>query len=175
MQVATNGIHPALHQKLGIMGRNLDLAIHSLRGVINNLRPLALSEGLRCALERQLAEFSRVSGIEHEFEATDAACGAGHETDALLYRVVQESLSNVARHAQASRVRVAMHRDGGHLRLLVADNGIGMQPDAVFGCGLSGMRERASAAGGELVIDSTPGAGMALSLSIPVFQPAVAS
>jgi signal transduction histidine kinase len=175
MQVATNGIHPAIHQKISIMGRNLDLTIHSLRVVINNLRPLALSEGLRCAMERQLAEFSRVSGIEHEFEASEAAFGAGRDTDALLYRVLQESLSNVARHAQASLVRVALVCDRAHLSLRVSDNGIGMQADAVFGCGLSGMRERASAAGGALVIDSAPGTGLALSLSIPLPQAAVAS
>jgi signal transduction histidine kinase len=175
MQVATSGIHPAIHQKISLMGRNLDLTIRSLRAVINNLRPLALGEGLRCAMERQLAEFSRVSAIEHEFEASDAAFGADRDTDALLYRVLQESLSNVARHAQASLVRVALVCDGTRLCLQVADNGVGMRLDTVSGCGLSGIRERARAAGGELVIDSAPGAGMTLALSIPLPQPAVAS
>jgi signal transduction histidine kinase len=171
MQVAASAIEPALHQKLGLMGRNLDLAIRSLRAVVNNLRPLALGEGLRCAMERQLAEFSRVSGIVHEFDASDAAFDAlapQCDTDAMLYRVLQESLSNVARHAQASRVRVAFGIDGERLCLRVADNGVGMAASTACGCGLNGIRERASAAGGALAIDSAPGAGLALTLSIPV-------
>jgi signal transduction histidine kinase len=170
MQVAASS-QPALHQKLELMGRNLDLAIRSLRAVVNDLRPLALDEGLRCAMERQLAEFSRVSGIVHEFDASDAAFGAlapQRDTDIMLYRVLQESLSNVARHAQASRVRVAFGIDGERLCLRVADNGVGMAAATACGCGLNGIRDRASAAGGALSIDSAPGAGLALTLSIPV-------
>jgi signal transduction histidine kinase len=175
MQVATSGAHPAIHQKIGVMANHLDVTIRSLRAVINDLRPLALDEGLRRAMERQLAEFSRINGIAHEFDAPagcDANCG-NRDADAVLYRVLQESLSNVARHAQASMVRVALGCDGAQLTLSVADNGVGMPAAVPEGCGLSGMRERVGAAGGAFAIDSRPGAGTTLSLSVPLHQAAV--
>jgi signal transduction histidine kinase len=132
MQVATNRIHPAIHQKVGLMASNLDMAIRSLRAVINNLRPLALGEGLRHAMERQLAEFSRLSGIEHSFRAAAGAFdgAAGNDNDAIVYRVLQESLSNVARHARASRVLVSLERDGPRLTLRVQDDGVGIAAPA---------------------------------------------
>ncbi|MFL6676061.1 MAG: sensor histidine kinase [Massilia sp.] len=176
MEVSTSGIHPAIHQKIGVMAHNLDLAIRSLRAVINNLRPPALDQGLRYAMERQLAEFSRVSGVGHQFEAPVAGCDASagqHDADAVLYRVLQESLSNVARHAQASMVRVALGCDGVQLTLSVADNGVGMPATAADGCGLAGMRERVGAAGGVFFVDSRPGAGTTLTLSVPLRRAAV--
>lgn len=178
MQVATSGIHPALHQKLGALVAMLDQAMRSMRAIVNDLRPLALGEGLRTAMERQLAEFSRLNGIGHEFVVEAGAFEAGQrsaELDAMLYRVLQESLSNVARHAQASMVQVALAHEHGRLSLHVRDNGIGMamQP-ADCGCGLSGMRERIRAAGGELDIQSEPGAGTLLSLSVPLLHESVA-
>jgi signal transduction histidine kinase len=175
MQVATSGIHPAIHHKVGLMASNLDLAVRSLRAVINNLRPLALGEGLRSAMERQLAEFTRVTGIDHDFDASDeafAACDGAGARDAIVYRVLQESLSNVARHARAGRVRVLLARDDATLSLRVHDDGIGIQSEAAAGSmGLAGMRERAGAAGGNLQVDSRPGAGTAVELSLPLPSP----
>jgi signal transduction histidine kinase len=169
--VATNRIHPAIHQKVGLMASNLDMAIRSLRAVINNLRPLALGEGLRHAMERQLAEFSRLSGIEHSFRAAAGAFdgAAGNDNDAIVYRVLQESLSNVARHARASRVLVSLERDGPRLTLRVQDDGVGIAGPAEPGrFGLAGMRERAEAGGGELIVSSAPGAGTIVELTLPV-------
>jgi signal transduction histidine kinase len=177
MQVATAGIHPAIHQKVTAMGGSLELAVKSLRAVINNLRPLALESGLQRALELQLREFTRVSGVRHQFDAgpgswAGAASPAG--LDAVLYRVMQESLSNVARHAGASEVRVALARDGARLTLRVQDDGIGMAlPDlgaGGAGCGLAGMRARAAAAGGTLSVESAPGAGTVIVLDVPLAQ-----
>ncbi len=176
-QVQSSGLHPALHQKLGGMVTTLDLAIKSLRGVINDLRPLALGEGLRCAVERQLAEFTRLTGIRHEFAGTRNAfddAERARAVDALLYRVLQEALSNVARHAQASLVRVRLGRSGERLTLRIEDDGVGMAPGAPgSGCGLAGMRERVSAERGELTIESAPGGGTVLALSIPLASQSV--
>jgi signal transduction histidine kinase len=178
LQVATNGIHPAINDKLGQLGATLDHAMRSLRGLINNLRPLALGEGLRGAMERQVREFSRISGIAHDFKAEDGAFEAGQAApllDVVLYRVLQESLSNVARHSHASHVQVRLFRDDGRLALRVQDNGVGMVPDpANYGCGLAGMRERISAAGGDLLIESGPNAGTLLALSLPLAHETVA-
>ena len=175
MQVATAGIHPAIHQKVTAMGSSLERAVHSLRAVIHNLRPLALETGLRRALEAQLREFSRVSGVPHQFEAApgsleSAAVAAG--LDAMLYRVVQESLSNVARHASATQVRVALSRDGSSLNLRVQDDGVGMALPAggtgTDGYGLAGMRARAAAAGATLSVASAPGAGTVIEVRVPL-------
>jgi signal transduction histidine kinase len=175
MQVATSGIHPAIHHKVGLMASNLDMAIRSLRSVINNLRPLALGEGLRAAVERQLVEFTRLSGVDHALQvAGDVAleCDAIRGLDATVYRVLQESLSNVARHARASRVRVMLARDGERLSLRVQDDGVGISAPAAAGStGLAGMRERANAAGGQLRVRSRPGGGTVVELSLPLSIP----
>jgi signal transduction histidine kinase len=178
LQVATSGIHPVIHDKLGNLAGTLDYAMRSLRAVINDLRPLALGEGLRGAMERQVREFSRISGIAHEFAADDDALEAGQRGavhDVVLYRVLQESLSNVARHSHASLVRVRVACEAGRLTLRVQDNGVGMEPDPVhYGCGLAGIRERISAAGGDLLIESGPNAGTLIALSLPLAHETVA-
>jgi signal transduction histidine kinase len=178
LQVATNGIHPAINEKLGQLGGTLDHAMRSLRGLINDLRPLALGEGLRRAMERQVREFSRISGIAHDFKAEEGAFEAGQSApmlDVVLYRVLQESLSNVARHSHASHVQVRLSCEEGRLALRVQDNGVGMEPDpANYGCGLAGIRERISAAGGDLLIESGPNAGTLLALSLPLAHETVA-
>lgn len=176
MQVATAGIHPAIHQKVTAMGASLERAVRSLRAVIDNLRPLALESGLRQALETQLREFTRVSGVRHRFDAAPGSLegvSSPSGLDAMLYRVVQESLSNVARHAGATEVRVGLARDGATLRLRVEDDGVGMALPADGtgpGYGLSGMRARAAAAGGSLSVESVPGAGTVILVRVPLPQ-----
>ncbi|GGE75970.1 sensor histidine kinase [Massilia psychrophila] len=170
IQVSTRGAHPQLHQHVGRLLRSADLSIASLRAIINNLRPFALEQGLQAAIETQLAEFSRLNGIRHELDASPGAFDGNRDgaVDTMLFRVLQESLANVVRHAEASEVKVALTRNGDQLTLQVRDNGIGMAglPQA-RGCGLAGIADRVAAAGGQFVIDSEPGAGTVLSLSIP--------
>jgi signal transduction histidine kinase len=96
---------------------------------------------------------------------------ADQERDAMVFRILQESLSNVARHAHATDVTVELQRCGGVLTLTVQDNGVGMAPTARGdGNGLPGMRDRAAAIGGRFAIESQPGAGTLLRLSFPVPQ-----
>jgi signal transduction histidine kinase len=177
MQVSTNGAHPLIHQRLGALLDKLDLTIRSLRRIINDLRPLALEHGLQTAIETHLSEFSRVNGIRHELEADPEAFHAypDRSVDSMLFRILQESLTNVVRHAQATEVKIALTRSGDLLTLNVRDNGIGMagQP-ASRGCGLAGIADRVTAAGGQFIIDSKPGAGTLLSLSIPLLRPVAA-
>ncbi len=167
--------HLPLQQKIGELADQVGHSVGSLRRIINDLRPLALEQGLRTAIETHLSEFSRANGIRHEFNADADAFKAapGHDVDAMLFRVLQESLANVVRHAQASEVKIALTRSGDRLTMNVRDNGIGMagQP-AAQGCGLAGIADRVTAAGGKFVIDSKPGAGTLLSLSIPLARPA---
>ena len=171
--VSTTGAHPMITQKVDCMMGNLDMTIKSLRAVINNLRPLALQSGLRHAIEWQLTEFSRTHGIRHVLtaEPTVFDSPADKERDAMVFRILQESLCNVVRHAHATDVTVELQRCGGVLTLTVQDNGVGM-PAAVpeQGSGLTGIRERVAAIGGRFSIDSPAGGGTVLTLTFPIAQ-----
>lgn len=172
LQHATRAANPQLNARFDPMIRNLDLAIKSLRGIINDLHPLALDAGLRYAMEWQLSEFTRLNGIRHHFTADPAAFDADKAFDTMLFRILQESLSNVARHSQATEVRVALTCKAGQISLTIRDNGIGFnKKNAVEGCGLDGIRDRVSALGGSFAIDNPPGGGCRLSLDVPLTQP----
>ncbi|MFZ4877587.1 sensor histidine kinase [Janthinobacterium sp. Mn2066] len=166
--------YPLLARQLAMMVQNVDLSIASLRCVIDDLRPPALTQGLSVACSALLAEFSRVSGIGHDCALgqhdADPARSLASQHDALLYRVLQEALANIARHARATRVQVRLERlRGDALHLDIADNGIGMPAAAGHGrCGLAGMRERLAAAGGTLEIGMPPGGGTHIHLTLPL-------
>lgn len=162
------GLPAAARCHLATLLAHTDAAVRSLRGIINGLRPVGLEQGLRCAVERQLTEFSRINGIHYQLESaqygSDAACPA----DATVFRVLQESLSNIARHAGATEVRIALCRNAHELSMTVRDNGVGMREGPPrHGCGLLGIEHRVAAAGGCFVLASTPGQGTALTISIP--------
>lgn len=176
MQVSTNEVHPMIHQKLGCMVGSLDTAIKSLRAIINDLRPLALEAGLQTAVEWQLSEFSRIHGIRYELNAGEHAFDPcpDRAVDAMVFRVLEEALANVARHAHATEVKVSLDRNGEQLTLDVQDNGVGlaaMRPS--HGSGLRGIKDRVRAIGGAFEIDSQPGAGTLLSLTIPLVRRAL--
>ena len=173
LHVSTTGAHPMITRKVDDMLGNLNLTIQSLRAVINDLRPVALENGLGSAIEWQLNEFSRLHGIGHTLRAEPGVYNypADQERDAMVFRIVQESLTNVARHAQATFVSVELQRCGGVLTLTIQDNGVGMATGARGqGSGLPGMRERSAAIGGRFAIESAPGCGTLLRLSLPVPQ-----
>src|SRR5471030_3006637 len=162
-----------LDERLGQLGQRIDLAVRSLRAIINDLRPAALNEGLGGALTHHLADFARLSGIRCELMAdADALCAARDcGADTMIYRVVQEALANVARHARASSVSVALSRQPQRLAMTVSDNGVGLPVAAGAsrcGRGLDGMQERVSGAGGRLEILSAPGRGTTLLISVPL-------
>jgi signal transduction histidine kinase len=176
LQASAHGVQPSVHARTGAMIGTLDLALHSLRAVVNGLRPLALNEGLRAALERQLAEFTRLNGIAHQLEIapgtlTEPECAA-FDVDALLYRVLQEALAELADQASATEVRVRLQRGDAGLTLRINDNGDGNRHanercNPRCRCGLAGMRERVEAAGGALRIAAAPGGGTVLALTLP--------
>ena len=172
LQAASNGIHPSVHQKAGSMIGTLDQALQSLRAVASELRPLALGEGLRTAVERQLEEFTRLNGIAHQLEIAPGPRGepepAAFEGDTLLYRVLQEALAEVAHQASATEVCVRLQCNSLGVMLRIDDNGKGNRRTQVAcACGLAGMRERVEACGGALRITAKSDGGTALSLSLP--------
>ncbi|WP_426197491.1 sensor histidine kinase [Massilia sp. DWR3-1-1] len=163
---------------LARLAGQVDQSIGALRVVINNLRPAALHLGLQAAMEQQLREFSRLSGIGYELVAQAPPPG-GAPNDALdttVLRILRESLANVVRHAQASAVRVTFRHGEKDVTLEIRDNGIGFAAQPVkaaagaAGVGLAGIAERVTAAGGSFAVDSAPGRGTLLSMSFPLFQ-----
>jgi signal transduction histidine kinase len=162
---------PALREHTGHIEAHLRLTMRSLRAVLQDLLPEALESGLLPAVEQQLAQFTRLSGIPCKLQAGPElrTQQRGRPIDATLYRVLQESLSNIVRHARASEVRVALSARAGTLDMTVRDNGVGLPPaPARQGCGLRGIAQRVSEAGGRLHIASSPGQGTALSMSFPL-------
>lgn len=169
------GLPHAARRQLDTLLTHTDASVRSMRSIINGLRPVGLEHGLRCAVERQLAEFTRISGIHYQLESalygSDTACAA----DTTMFRVLQESLSNIARHAGATEVRIALCRNAHELSMTVRDNGVGMAGGPPrSGCGLLGIEQRVAAAGGCFVLASAPGQGTALTISIPT-APAAAN
>ena len=176
--ITTPGMPAAAGCHIATLLAHTDAGVRSLRGIINGLRPVDLEQGLRCAVERQLTEFSRISGIRFQLEmalhgeaearAREGVEGNDNAAEAIVFRVLQESLSNIARHAGATEVRIVLCRGAHELSMTVRDNGVGMpggQPR--HGCGLLGIEQRVAAAGGRFTLDSDPGQGTALTVSIP--------
>ncbi|HXP37685.1 MAG TPA: GAF domain-containing sensor histidine kinase [Solirubrobacteraceae bacterium] len=148
--------------------------IANLRAIITELRPAALDElGLGTAIEALLDRHREQSGfaLEAELALPDPAIGEQRfdpDLETAVYRMVQEALTNVAKHARAEHVRVAVGAADGELRIEVHDDGIGFDPASVdAGFGLAGMQERAALAGGTLSLDSGP-AGTVLTACLPV-------
>ncbi len=149
-------------------------AVTSTRRIVNDLRPLMLEElGLLPALEALCRQFEERTGIQARVRAgSDAAAWPRlpEQTEICLYRVAQESLTNVAKHSGATRVRLqlALQADGG-MRMQVHDNGRGLEREgrrSPLAFGLKGMTERVRALGGSLHIRSGPGGGTVVEVEV---------
>ncbi|MFO1475592.1 MAG: sensor histidine kinase, partial [Verrucomicrobiota bacterium] len=136
------------------------------------LHPSILEDlGLEEALRTDVDHFTRREGIPVELRLDKVAPGLPPATALGLYRIAQEALRNVARHARASEVRVNLESAAGELRLTIGDNGAGFDPARQSGrpsLGLAGMKERASLLGGRIEIDSRPGKGTIVAVSVPL-------
>jgi signal transduction histidine kinase len=147
--------------------------IANLRAIIAELRPASLDAlGLAPALETLVSRVAEREGFEIAAEiALDGADRLPSDTETAIYRVAQEALTNIAKHAGAQHVRLAVRCDEAHVRMHVADDGRGFDPTATTsGYGLPGMQERAALAGGTLTIHSTP-EGTELEASFPRATP----
>jgi len=146
-------------------------ALQDVRRLAVELRPSALDDfGLVAALERLAATFAERSGIPAAVESTLSERRLPPELETVLYRLVQEALTNVVKHAGAERVSILVtHGDGG-VRAVVEDDGRGFSPGdvRVDALGLVGMRERLALLGGTLAVESEPGAGTAVVAYIPL-------
>ena len=126
--------------------------------------------GLEPALEWQAREFSRRSGIPVEFKTDGSLGNLPEDMRTCIYRVVQESLTNCARHSRAKTVRIDIHGGFAELSLTVRDDGVGFDPAQINsgGLGLIGIQERIRELKGTVVVDSHPGKGTVLKAVIPL-------
>jgi signal transduction histidine kinase len=148
-------------------------ALQDVRALAVELRPSALDDfGLGPALERLAQTFAERSGIDTSVEATLEA-RLPTEVETTLYRIVQEALSNVVKHAGATRVSVVVARRGSSVVAIVEDDGVGFETDDVRedALGLLGMRERLALVGGTLEIESADGAGTTVAAQVPAAIP----
>jgi two-component system sensor histidine kinase UhpB len=139
------------------------------RALVHNLYPVVLQHlPLAEAFALLVEQWQGRQGIDCQLRVSAQLPALSAPDRTHLYRLLQEALTNVARHADASQVRVRLQHHGAHLRLLVRDNGRGAAASQRPGVGLHSMRERARSLGGDLRIFSNPGAGWALALSMPL-------
>jgi len=153
--------------------QHLDATVKTVRAIINNLRPTTLDLGLNAAIEWQVAEFRRRTGIACELLMNEKEIAVDEARATSLFRILQESLTNVIRHAKASLVVVDLHQERDRLVMKIADNGIGIQPGPHAGnsFGLVGMEERVLALNGEFDIAGVPGKGTTITVHIPLHAP----
>ncbi len=147
----------------------VERALVQIRDLSHLLRPSELDDlGLMPALQSLVDDFANRYRIGARLEVPDALDHCPSELEVALYRVVQEALTNVARHSQARSVAVSIRTEPGQLLLSVADDGGGMATTPTPHLGLLGIRERIAALAGTLVITTAPGAGFRLDAVIPI-------
>jgi PAS domain S-box-containing protein len=162
---------PEAAKKADDMRELVEGTIWMVRNVASHLRPAALNFGIVSALEWLVQDFNRRNriGCELRIAGGEPVLSDAHAT--AVFRIVQASLTNVARHADATRVDVMLASTAAKLELHVRDDGRGFDQQAVrrdYSYGLLGMNERARLIGGSLSIDSTPGGGTTVSIHIPL-------
>jgi signal transduction histidine kinase len=156
--------------RLAGVRRTLASASESLRDLAIGLRPSGLAEhGLESALERQADRLRAGGGTNVEIAMAGLPPDLPEEVEIAVFRVVQEALTNVQRHAHARNVGVLVTTKGDRIRVLVEDDGVGFTPaDPTDRLGLTGMRERIALIGGEVTVESSPGKGAVIVVEIPL-------
>jgi len=153
-------------------------ALHTVRDLSRLLHPAVLDDiGLSAAIDMYVREFRKRYDISVEFTVDGSAFRLPSQAEAAAYRIVQEALTNVARHAHASTCRIVLRRQASDIQLTIEDDGVGFDPEAQRsgrvekGLGLLGMQERVSRLGGSCIVDSAPGNGTRVTVRLPLDVP----
>ena len=158
-------------EKLSSMSGLIDRTLDRVHTIVTELRPVVLDKlGLVAAIEWQTDEFQDRSGIACETHLPAEEIALDPERSTALFRILQEALTNVARHGHATKVVVELRSEFGNLTLEVRDNGKGIDEKLIFdrnSLGLLGMRERALSFGGQTEVSRLPGGGTLVSVTIP--------
>lgn len=149
----------------------VDRTIEGLRRIISKLSPLVLQElGMIAAIRKEAKDLARNTGIKVRVIIGDEVGRLAPEIEMAIYRVVQEALHNVAKHAQAKTVTIHMARDAAIIRLEIEDDGVGM-PTKInsrgHSFGLAGIKERIASLGGDVDVRSARGKGTRLEVTVP--------
>ena len=161
-----------LHEEISSTTKLVDTAIQTIHQIVLELRPAVLDHlGLGAALEWQMREFQKRTKIECQFDSKLVSLHPDAERSTAMFRIFQETLTNVARHAHATRVQAHLLEEDRQLVLSVHDNGTGISADQISHTnrlGLIGMRERAHNFGGDVTVQGTPGQGTTVTVRIPI-------
>ena len=161
----------ALHDKIDKMGKLIDTTIHSVRRISSELRPGILDDfGLSAAMEWQSKEFRDRTGIQCEFTSDPDSIVLDSDRSVAIFRIFQETLTNIVRHANATAVDVRLEETDHEVNLLVRDNGKGISENQILDSGsfgVIGMNERVNDLHGHLKIQGQPNRGTAVSVRIP--------
>ena len=162
---------PRIAEQVRELKGRVDGIIQTVRNVATALRPAALDLGILPGIEWLVEEFQKRHGISCRVRVEDGEIDLDRERGIVLFRILQESLTNISRHANARNVEISLRHDATHVRLDVKDDGQGFDPAVVRKkktFGLLGIRERAIMLHGTVNITSVPGQGTQVSLSIPL-------
>jgi signal transduction histidine kinase len=169
-ELAYAGLDPGLGERLEAMKRLIAQLFQLVRDVASALRPPILDAGIASAIEWQARRFEARTQIPCLVQVPDHPPALSDAKATGLFRILQEALTNVIRHAQAHTVQIALTCRGERLSMTVTDDGVGFDPHCPrpTSFGLVGMRERVLMLGGELTLDSEPGEGTSLSVTLPL-------
>jgi signal transduction histidine kinase len=163
---------PSLRTKTNLMLRFVDMTIQSVKRITMDLRPGLLDHlGLIAAIEWQAEEFQKRTGIRYTLSFDPDDLDLNPDLSTSVFRIFQETLTNIARHAHATEIKITLLENDGILKLTVTDNGIGISKDQIENpksFGLMGIKERAYFSGGEAKIHGQKGKGTTVSVSIPL-------
>ncbi|CRM07907.1 Oxygen sensor histidine kinase NreB [Pseudomonas sp. 31 E 6] len=169
-ELAYAQLDPGLHERLNSMKRLIAQLFQLVRDVATALRPPILDAGIASAIEWQARRFEARTHIPCLVQVPDNLPALSDAKAIGLFRILQEALTNVMRHAQAHTVELTLAMDGSDLRLTISDDGVGfVQPEGrAVSFGLVGMRERVLIMGGQLSLHSELGEGTTLSVMVPL-------
>ena len=162
---------PALLEKTQAMSDLIDVVVQAVRRIATELRPGILDLSLVATIEWQLQEFQNRSGIQGKLISAPEETTLDADGATTVFRIFQEILTNVTRHAQATQIEVSVEEDATFLTLQVQDNGRGITEKEIHSpksIGLLGMRERARLRAGEVHFHGTPGQGTTVTVRLPL-------
>jgi signal transduction histidine kinase len=152
----------------------LDTTVTATRRIAADLRPLMLDDlGLLPAVEWLVENFTQRTGVPCELAVSTSDLRLNNANSTAVFRIIQESLANVAKHARASRAEVSIEQNGSGVTINVRDDGLGFSPQdprKPNSFGLVGLRERAYLLGGEVAFISAPGRGTNIEVRLPVLS-----
>ncbi len=161
-----------LRQKIAAMMRLSDVTVNTVRRIASELRPIALDAlGLGETIKWRARQFQERTGIIVHCDCDQESVDLSGEQSTAVFRIFQEAMTNILRHAQATRVDIQLDQENGELILTISDNGRGITNDESLGqhtLGLLGMRERARLVGGKIDITGSDGKGTMLTVRIPI-------